>query len=81
MKNIKRVILTQLHIDRAQAANEVRKRTGAKIYSHWIEAGYLAQKPRFLGPPTTQEVQEIVKKSGLSVEELAKKFWSIIWSL
>jgi glyoxylase-like metal-dependent hydrolase (beta-lactamase superfamily II) len=39
MINIKRIILTHLHIDHAQAANEIRKRTGAKIYSHWIEAG------------------------------------------
>jgi glyoxylase-like metal-dependent hydrolase (beta-lactamase superfamily II) len=36
MKNIKRIILTHLHIDHAQAANEIRNRTGAKIYSHWI---------------------------------------------
>jgi glyoxylase-like metal-dependent hydrolase (beta-lactamase superfamily II) len=77
MENIKRIILTHLHIDHAQAANEIRKRTGAKIYSHWIEAGYLAQNPPYPGPPTTQEVQEIVKKSGLSEEELTKKFGSM----
>src|SRR6187200_128868 len=77
MENIKRIILTHLHIDHAQATNEVRKRTGARVYSHWIEAGYLAQNPPYPGPPTTQEVQEILKKSGLSVEELSKKFGSM----
>src|SRR5919198_3697885 len=40
--NVKRIILTHLHIDHAQAANEIRKKTGAKIYSHWIESAYLA---------------------------------------
>jgi glyoxylase-like metal-dependent hydrolase (beta-lactamase superfamily II) len=78
MKDINRIVLTHLHIDHAQAANEIRNRTGARIYSHWIEAGYLAQNPQYLGPPTTQEVQEILKKSGLSVGELSKKFGSMI---
>jgi glyoxylase-like metal-dependent hydrolase (beta-lactamase superfamily II) len=77
MENIKRIILTHLHIDHAQATNEVKKRTGARIYSHWIEAGYLTQNPPYPGPPTTQEVQEILKKSGLSVGELSKKFGSM----
>jgi glyoxylase-like metal-dependent hydrolase (beta-lactamase superfamily II) len=77
MKNIKRIILTHLHIDHAQAANEIRNRTGAKIYSHWIEAGYLAHNPPYPGPPTAQATQEILKKSGLSLEELTKKFGSI----
>ena len=77
MNNIKRIILTHLHIDHAQAANEIRNKTGAKIYSHWIEAGYLANYPPYPGPPTAQATQEILKKSGLSVEELTKKFGSI----
>ena len=70
MKDIKRIILTHLHIDHAQAANEIRNRTDAKIYSHWIEAGYLAHNPRCPGPPTTKGIQDILEKSGLSVEEL-----------
>jgi glyoxylase-like metal-dependent hydrolase (beta-lactamase superfamily II) len=32
MNNIKRSILTHLHIDHAQAANEIRYRTGAKFF-------------------------------------------------
>jgi glyoxylase-like metal-dependent hydrolase (beta-lactamase superfamily II) len=77
MNNIKRIILTHLHIDHAQAANEIRNRIGAKIYSHWIEARYLAHNPPYPGPPTTQATQEILKKSGLSLEELTKKFGSM----
>jgi glyoxylase-like metal-dependent hydrolase (beta-lactamase superfamily II) len=75
--NVKRIILTHLHIDHAQAANEIRKRTGAKIYSHWIEAGYLAHNPPYNGPPTTQAITDVLKKSRLSVEELTKKFGSM----
>ena len=77
IKNVKRIILTHLHIDHAQSANEIRKRTSAKIYSHWIEAGYLAHNPPYNGPPTIQAVTDILKKSGVSIEELTKKFGSI----
>ena len=42
IKNVKRIILTHVHVDHAQAANEVKRKSGAKIYSHWIEAGYLS---------------------------------------
>jgi len=71
-KNIKRIILTHLHIDHAQAANEVRNRTGTKIYS-----GYLAHNPPYPRPPTAQRTQEMARKSGLSSEELTKKFGSL----
>jgi glyoxylase-like metal-dependent hydrolase (beta-lactamase superfamily II) len=77
MMNVRRIILTHLHIDHAQAANEIRKRTGAKIYSHWIEAGYLAHNPPYNGPPTIQAIIDVLKKSGLSVEELTKEFGSM----
>ena len=62
---MKRIILTHQHIDHAQAANEIRKRTGAKIYSHWIEAGYLAHNPPYNDPPTSQAITDILKKSGV----------------
>jgi len=38
IKNVKRIILTHVHVDHSQAANEVKRKSGAKIYSHWIEA-------------------------------------------
>jgi glyoxylase-like metal-dependent hydrolase (beta-lactamase superfamily II) len=40
IKNVKRIILTHVHMDHSQAANEI-KRSGAKIYSHRIESRYL----------------------------------------
>ena len=75
IRNVKRIILTHLHIDHAQAANEIRGRTGAKIYSHWIEAQ--KSPPPYNGPPTIQAITDVIKKSGLSAEELIKKFGSM----
>jgi glyoxylase-like metal-dependent hydrolase (beta-lactamase superfamily II) len=46
IKNVKRIILTHVHVDHSQAANEIKKRSGAKIYSHWIESRYLSHNPR-----------------------------------
>jgi glyoxylase-like metal-dependent hydrolase (beta-lactamase superfamily II) len=40
-------------------------------------AGYLAHNPPYPGPPTTQAIQDILEKSGLSAEELTKKFGSM----
>jgi glyoxylase-like metal-dependent hydrolase (beta-lactamase superfamily II) len=33
IKKVKRIILTHLHIDHAQADNEIKKRTGANLFS------------------------------------------------
>ena len=54
IKNIKRIILTHVHMDHSQAANEVKRKSGAKIYSHWIEARYLGHNPPYQGPPSAQ---------------------------
>ena len=63
IKNVKRIILTHVHVDHAQAANKIKEKSGAKIYSHWIEANYLANNPSYNGPPTTQETVEKLKSS------------------
>ena len=76
IKNVKRIILTHVHVDHVQAANEIKKRTGAKIYSHWIEANYLAHNPPYNCPPTTQETFDKLKKLGISIEQLTKKYGS-----
>jgi glyoxylase-like metal-dependent hydrolase (beta-lactamase superfamily II) len=76
IRNVKRIILTHVHVDHAQSANEIKKKTGAKIYSHWIEANYLAHSPSYNGPPTTQETIDKLKKLGISIEELTKKYGS-----
>jgi glyoxylase-like metal-dependent hydrolase (beta-lactamase superfamily II) len=76
IKNVTRIILTHVHVDHAQAANEIKRKTGAKIYSHWIEANYLAHNPLYNGPPTTQETIDKLKKLGISIEQLTKEYGS-----
>jgi glyoxylase-like metal-dependent hydrolase (beta-lactamase superfamily II) len=77
IKNVKRIILTHIHVDHSQAANEVKRKSGAKIYSHWIESKYLAQNPPYTGPPSTQESFEKLEKLGVSMETLLKEYGSI----
>jgi glyoxylase-like metal-dependent hydrolase (beta-lactamase superfamily II) len=77
IKNVKRIILTHVHVDHSQAANEVKRKSGAKIYSHWIEAGYLAQTPPYLGPPSTRETVEKLENLGVSLKNLTKEYGSL----
>jgi glyoxylase-like metal-dependent hydrolase (beta-lactamase superfamily II) len=74
LKNIKRIILTHVHIDHIQAANEVKRLSGAKVYSHWVEAAYLAHDPEYRGPPSHEILQNILYKFGAKVEDVVKKF-------
>src|SRR5438094_4861362 len=74
LKNIKRIILTHVHIDHIQAANELKRISGAKLYAHWIEARYLASNPHYQGPPNHETVQKLLEKFGAKMEDIAKKF-------
>jgi len=83
MSDIKRIILTHVHTDHAQAANEVKRRTsisandaagGAKIYAHWIDSDYLAHTPKYHGPPDIKIYKELFQKYGLDTEDVIKKF-------
>lgn len=82
MSDIKRIILTHVHTDHAQAANEVKRRTipandaagGAKIYAHWIDSDYLAHTPIYHGPPNIKIYRELFQKYGLDTEDVIKKF-------
>jgi hypothetical protein len=65
-----------MHMDHSQAANEIKKRSGARIYSHWIEARYLIHNPPYQGPPTTQETVDKLEKLGLSMKALLKEYRS-----
>ena len=76
IKNVKRIILTHVHMDHSQAANEVKRKSGAKIYSHWIEARYLSHNPPYSGPPTAQETVDKLEKLGVSMEALTKEYGS-----
>lgn len=78
MSEINRIVLTHVHIDHIQAANEIKKVSGghAKIYSHWAEAGYLANNPQYHGPPTHEALAQILQKYKIRSEDLVKKFGS-----
>jgi glyoxylase-like metal-dependent hydrolase (beta-lactamase superfamily II) len=77
IKNVKQIILTHVHVDHAQAANEVKRKSGARIYSHWIEARYLAHNPPYMGPPSTQETIKKLEKLGVSVESLSNEYGTL----
>ena len=76
MKEIKRIIISHVHVDHTQATNEIKKRSGgqAKIYSHWADAGYLAHNPPYHGPLTHQTIQNMLQRYGVTTEDVVKKF-------
>jgi len=76
IKNVRRIILTHVHVDHSQAANEIKKRSDAKIYSHWIESRYLSHDPPYQGPPTTQDTIDKLEKLGVSMKALIKEYGS-----
>ena len=77
IKNVKRLILTHTHVDHVQAANEVKKITNAKVYSHWIEAGFLNNDPPYYGPPSHEALGKKLADLGIKEEQVEKKFGSL----
>lgn len=77
IENVKRIVLTHVHVDHAQAANEVKRKSGARIYSHWIESRYLAHNPPYMGPPSTQETLEKLENLGISAESLSREYGTL----
>ena len=79
MKDINRIVLTHLHSDHSQAANEVRRRTSsssgeAEIYAHWIDAAYLAHRPLYHGPPDLKIYENLFLQYGQRIEDVIKEF-------
>lgn len=79
IKDIRRIVLTHLHSDHSQAANEVKKRISsssghAEIYAHWIDAAYLAHNPLYPGPPDNAIYEKLFQRYGLRIEDVTKKF-------
>lgn len=72
--NIKRIILTHVHPDHIEAANDLKKRTNAKIFSYWIEAPYLAQNPAYHGPPTHESFLKVLQHFNIKIEDVVKRF-------
>ena len=77
IKDIKRIVLTHLHPDHVEAANKIKRKTGAKIYSHWIEATYLSHELEYNGPPDKDAFEHILKIMGTNIDKVAKKFGNI----
>jgi glyoxylase-like metal-dependent hydrolase (beta-lactamase superfamily II) len=51
LEQVKRIIITHVHPDHIGSLKALLQETGAKAYSHWAEAPYIAQKPPYDGPP------------------------------
>ncbi|MDR4512050.1 MAG: MBL fold metallo-hydrolase [Nitrososphaeraceae archaeon] len=74
LKNIKRIILTHLHIDHIQAANYIKKISNAKIYSHWLEAPFISKNIPYPGPPSQSTLQQIYDQNNLKIDDILKRF-------
>jgi glyoxylase-like metal-dependent hydrolase (beta-lactamase superfamily II) len=77
IKDINRIVLTHLHPDHVEATNELRRKTGAKIYSHWIEATYLSHELEYNGPPDKEVFEHVLKVMGTNIDKVTKKFGNI----
>ncbi|MCI4343318.1 MAG: MBL fold metallo-hydrolase [Thermoplasmata archaeon] len=47
---IKKILITHLHRDHTGSLKHLAKVTGARTFAHWIEAAYIAEKPKYDGP-------------------------------
>ena len=77
IKDINRIVLTHLHPDHVEAVNEIKRKTGAKIYSHWIESVYLSQELEYNGPPNKDAFEHILKIMGTNIYKVTKEFGNI----
>ena len=67
MKVIKRIVLTHLHSDHSQTANEVKNRISsssgqAEIFAYWIDAAYLAHNSLYPGPPDSKIYEKLFQR-------------------
>ncbi len=78
ISDIKRIVITHIHSDHSQAANEIRRRSGEalEILSHWAEAAYLIHNPQYSVPPSEETVQKFFNQLGIRPEDVFKKYGS-----
>jgi glyoxylase-like metal-dependent hydrolase (beta-lactamase superfamily II) len=78
ISDIKRIVITHIHSDHTQAANEIRRRTAGalEILSHWAEAAYLSHNPPYSGPPSEETVQNFFNQLRIKPEDVFKKYGS-----
>ncbi|WP_415311992.1 MBL fold metallo-hydrolase [Candidatus Nitrosocosmicus sp. FF01] len=77
IKDINRIVLTHLHPDHVEAVNALKKKTAAKIYSHWIEAAYLSHELQYNGPPDRDALEHVLKLMGTSIDIVTEKFGNL----
>jgi glyoxylase-like metal-dependent hydrolase (beta-lactamase superfamily II) len=77
IQNINRIVLTHLHPDHVEAVNELKSKTGAEVYSHWIEAVYLSQELKYNGPPDRGAFEHVLKVMGTDIDKVSEKFGNI----
>jgi glyoxylase-like metal-dependent hydrolase (beta-lactamase superfamily II) len=62
---VKKILLTHLHRDHTGSLKHLAKKTGARTFAHWIEAAYIAERPKYDGPgmPPAEpfQVDEVLK--------------------
>jgi glyoxylase-like metal-dependent hydrolase (beta-lactamase superfamily II) len=47
---IRKILITHLHLDHVGSLKALANHTHAKVFSHWIEAAYIASNPPYEGP-------------------------------
>ncbi len=47
---IKKILITHLHLDHTGSLKALAGLTRARTFAHWIEAAYLAERPKYAGP-------------------------------
>jgi glyoxylase-like metal-dependent hydrolase (beta-lactamase superfamily II) len=48
--SVKKILITHLHRDHVGSLRIMAERTKARLFSHWIEAAYIAMHPKYDGP-------------------------------
>jgi glyoxylase-like metal-dependent hydrolase (beta-lactamase superfamily II) len=69
--SVKKILITHLHRDHTGSLKHLAKATGARTFAHWIEAAYIAEKPKYDGPgspPAEPFHVDEVLKDGDSVD-------------
>ncbi|EQD54571.1 Beta-lactamase-like domain protein, partial [mine drainage metagenome] len=68
---IKKILITHLHRDHTGSLKHLAGTTGARTFAHWIEAAYIAERPKYEGPgmpPAEPFTVDEVLKDGDAVD-------------
>jgi len=69
--SIKKILITHLHRDHTGSLKALAERTKARTFAHWIEAAFIAERPKYDGPgtpPAEPFVIDEVLKDGDTVD-------------